>query len=514
DVILEYNNQPGMARNPTPTIRTFNVDLNTSLDWTAGDRTTSHNIYFGTDTLTFRGNQAGTSYSPPTAEMQYEQNYQWRIDEVNGGDVTTGTVWTFTLQEDPANPPQDVIVQIETSQPYFLDVTQGFARANHLPIGAATDYHYDWTPYNQDNKWRAQHDYQGCSDLKVFTSVGSENTPTTTVSVSGLVDDAIYRVYGRYVTNTGSSNTYGILMGLSSESLTLYDRWTAEYTVLRDYGSWEEWEVLIDTTPASADVIRVYIDNDGLNGAATFSGLRLEYIGPPQGPYYGTPSTIPGLIQAEDYDLGPEGYAYHDTIPGNEGGAYRNDDVDVENTLDVGGGYNLGWIATGEWIEYTVNIPLHGLYDINLRVAANPDYCNSIDFHMEMDGVDVTGPHSFTPTTSWQDWKTVTISNVELNAGQQVLRLSIDSDFWNINWIEFALLAAIVPSDFDKDGDVDQEDFGHLQKCISGSGIPQHNPECLNARLDGDQDVDLNDYNKLKTCISGANIYVDPECAN
>ncbi|MHC4444468.1 MAG: CehA/McbA family metallohydrolase domain-containing protein [Planctomycetota bacterium] len=80
--------------------------------------------------------------------------------------------------------------------------------------------------------------------------------------------------------------------------------------------------------------------------------------------------------------------------------------------------------------------------------------------------------------------------------------------------IQIELLVIPIPADFDADGDVDQEDFGHLQKCISGTGIAQNNPECLNARLDGDLDVDIKDYNLFKACISGANIPADPNCAN
>ncbi len=49
-----------------------------------------------------------------------------------------------------------------------------------------------------------------------------------------------------------------------------------------------------------------------------------------RGPTPYRPHPVPGRIQAEDYDLGGEGVAYHDTTPGNSGGAYRHDDVDIE----------------------------------------------------------------------------------------------------------------------------------------------------------------------------------------
>ena len=93
-----------------------------------------------------------------------------------------------------------------------------------------------------------------------------------------------------------------------------------------------------------------------------------------QQPYPGPdPHPIPGKIEAEDYDIGGEGVAYHDATLGNEGGEYRSDDVDIEITTDTGDGYNVGWIEEGEWLAYTVEVSSTGLYDIQLRVASAMD---------------------------------------------------------------------------------------------------------------------------------------------
>ncbi|MFN2184596.1 MAG: carbohydrate-binding protein, partial [Anaerolineae bacterium] len=64
-----------------------------------------------------------------------------------------------------------------------------------------------------------------------------------------------------------------------------------------------------------------------------------------QQPYPGPdPHPIPGKIEAENYDVGGEGAACHDTTPGNAGSEYRSDDVEIEITTDVDGGFNVGWI--------------------------------------------------------------------------------------------------------------------------------------------------------------------------
>ena len=77
---------------------------------------------------------------------------------------------------------------------------------------------------------------------------------------------------------------------------------------------------------------------------------------------------MPGRIEAENFDNGGEGVAYHDTTPGNSGGAYRNTDVDLEVSSD--GGYDVGWTAAGEWLNYTVSVASSGSYTVGLRVAS------------------------------------------------------------------------------------------------------------------------------------------------
>jgi hypothetical protein len=68
------------------------------------------------------------------------------------------------------------------------------------------------------------------------------------------------------------------------------------------------------------------------------------------------------------------------------------------------------------------------------------------------------------------------------------------------------------PGDFDRDGDVDQKDFGHLQGCFTEPGVPPDDPNCSDARLDADSDVDSDDFALFQACFSGANVPADPDC--
>ena len=171
-------------------------------------------------------------------------------------------------------------------------------------------------------------------------------------------------------------------------------------------------------------------------------------------PYPGPdPHPIPGRIEAEHYDAGGEGVGYHDTTPGNQGGAYRSDDVDVETTSDAGGGYNVGWIEEGEWLAYTVDVASAGLYDVQLRVASamrrtvsetlpavgpvSWTVPHTRTLHVTVDGADVTGPLTFVAPGGWQSWRPVFARRVPLTAGRHEVRVAMDAGGLNLNWISF-----------------------------------------------------------------------------
>nr|WP_330217438.1 PKD domain-containing protein [Methanosphaerula palustris] len=149
---------------------------------------------------------------------------------------------------------------------------------------------------------------------------------------------------------------------------------------------------------------------------------------------YNGPHTIPGKLQAEDYDLGGEGVAYYDTTPGNEGGVYRHDDVDIEQ-LDTDGSPNVGWIRSGEWMAYTVNVASTGTYTAGFRVASSHSG-SSIKVYVD-DGTTPVATVNVPNTGDWPSFQTVSVP-VTLPAGQHRLKFSFPTDYVNINWVTFA----------------------------------------------------------------------------
>lgn len=139
--------------------------------------------------------------------------------------------------------------------------------------------------------------------------------------------------------------------------------------------------------------------------------------------------------QAENYN------AYYDTTAGNSGGAYRNDNVDIEATADAGGGFNVGWIAQSEWLAFNgLNIPSTGSYIIRLRVASPGGATASVDLNA---GTIQLGNFAIPNTGGWQNWTTVS-RTVTLNAGTYNLGVFAQTANWNFNWIE--VVAASGPS--------------------------------------------------------------------
>jgi len=205
--------------------------------------------------------------------------------------------------------------------------------------------------------------------------------------------------------------------------------WTSIYSTTAGAGGVNDLAV-----SGTGRYVRMYGTQRGtVYGYSLFELQVYGTIGSGQAPYGGTARAIPGTIQAEDYDTGGEAVAYHDATSGNSGGQYRSDGVDIEATTDTGGGYDVGWIDTGEWLAYTVNVATSGTYTLEARAAS---LSTGGTLHVEMDGVNVSGTVTLPSTGGWQNWTSVTKS-VPLTAGLHVMRVAIDSAGFNLNFVRF-----------------------------------------------------------------------------
>jgi hypothetical protein len=122
---------------------------------------------------------------------------------------------------------------------------------------------------------------------------------------------------------------------------------------------------------------------------------------------------IPGTVQAENFSA----------MSG----------IQTEATTDAGGGFDVGWIDAGDWIDFNVNVQSAGTYSLQYRVAS----LNGGGSLQMKSGANVLATTAIPSTTGWQTWTTVTAS-VNLAAGTQTLRLQAVAGGFNINWMQFS----------------------------------------------------------------------------
>ena len=224
--------------------------------------------------------------------------------------------------------------------------------------------------------------------------------------------------------NTNYASAYSIQ--LSGDTST----WTTIFSTNNDQGGVED--ILVS---GRGRYVRILGTRQGVSGTG-YGVQEFEVYAPSQAPYGGTVPVLPARIEAEDFDNGGQGVGYHNTSAGNPGEAYRtNVDVGIEVTTDTGGGYDVGYVNPGEWLEYTVNAPdPSAIYGINVRVAsATADG----QLRVRLDGT-VLGTVNIPNTGGSQKWQTIRLPNVPIagGMGSRALRVEVINSGFNLNWIE------------------------------------------------------------------------------
>jgi endonuclease/exonuclease/phosphatase family metal-dependent hydrolase len=251
-----------------------------------------------------------------------------------------------------------------------------------------------------------------------------------------------------YSVNVGSAGAYTIAFRVASSGqggtfhLEMNGSNVTGSLTVPDTGGWQTWRSVSAsaTLAAGQQMARLVMDSvSGTGAVGNFNSMAFSTGGSSSSssssglsPYSGTPAAVPGTIEAENFDNGGEGVAYHDTTSGNNGGVYRSTDVDVESSSD--GGYDIGWAAAGEWLNYTVNVANSGSYTVQLRVASN----NGGTLHVGFNGSSSVWKSVSIPSTGgWQAWTTVNVP-VTIGAGTQQLTVLFDTGGVNLNSIGVA----------------------------------------------------------------------------
>ena len=419
------------------------IGSSVTLRWEGGPWSHLYDIYVGTSSnpplvagnMELGSPEPGNPESVTVSNLQPGSTYFWRVVDKTWAQLTaSGPVWTFTTA---GTPPAG-----SGSTPFTNLVVPGRIEAEYFDKGGQFVAYFDTTAGNKGGAFRTDVDV----DIQAAADVdGAYNIGWTRAGE-----------WLKYTINVSQTGTYPLVVRVANVGTG--GRFHAEIDgvnktgsiAVPDTGGWQAWRTITVANislAAGLHVLRVVFDAVGTGGGV--GNYNWFSFGTPTAPLSGNtpyppgapPAAIPGVIQAENFDQGGEGVAYHDTSSTNSGGAYRpGEGVDIQPDVDVDGGFNVGWTKAGEWMEYTVNIVNAGSYQLNARVAS---LGAGGTFHIECDGVRVTGAVTVPNTGGWQSWQTISITGVQLPAGRHVLRVAFDAvgvsgGVGNFNWFSFS----------------------------------------------------------------------------
>ena len=96
---------------------------------------------------------------------------------------------------------------------------------------------------------------------------------------------------------------------------------------------------------------------------------------------------------------------------------------------------NLGWIQGGDNLVYNLNVEQAGDYEMDLRYAS-PTGATGV--RVLVDQTEVLSVGNLASTGGWQEWKTLRIGSIPMEAGTRSLKLeflSSTADDLNLNRI-------------------------------------------------------------------------------
>lgn len=205
--------------------------------------------------------------------------------------------------------------------------------------------------------------------------------------------------------------------------------------------------VPLDMTPGTYDITASGAEAQNYEISYVKGTLTIEKKDEPE-PITRTPFkgkiSIPGILEAENFDKGGEGVTYHDNDAEDHGGTNYRSGADMGVDIVTGnGGYALGWTNGGEWIEYTMNVIEAGKYTLEAIVSNGTGDTGGFSISLVGDGGSLTKLADVNvPSTAgnWENYQPVEgelLQNLEV--GSQIFRITITAGNCNIDKIKFEL---------------------------------------------------------------------------
>ena len=149
-------------------------------------------------------------------------------------------------------------------------------------------------------------------------------------------------------------------------------------------------------------------------------------------------------IEMEDYIQGGEGIGYSDLDGKNDNTGYRKGGDDA-GVVAVGTGYGIGYTMAGEWFGYSVEAACDGQYSVVARAATGN--ASTTRFSVSVENVSGSVAVDVPSTGSWDTYTEVNgEGTLKLSKGKNVVKVSIDQSYVNVDWIKFTSDNAQCPS--------------------------------------------------------------------
>lgn len=186
---------------------------------------------------------------------------------------------------------------------------------------------------------------------------------------------------------------------------------------------------VVGSDSSSNDESSVDSGSIGSDSAGSDSGSSASNDSEPDSAVTGEQTPLSVItVEAENYGR------FYDRSSGNTGGEYRDDDVDIRGSV---GNYNVGWIDSGEWLTYEIEVPETGIYRLDAVTASNRNQAFQLDVSLAGQSVSV----DFGGTGGWSTWQEVTADQgLALTEGRHELRLDMVQGGFNLDRVRLTQL--------------------------------------------------------------------------
>jgi hypothetical protein len=167
-------------------------------------------------------------------------------------------------------------------------------------------------------------------------------------------------------------------------------------------------------------------------------------------PYGEQPMTIPGKIEAENFDNGGENLGFSTQINTGTGNiSYRPEASSVGIELQDDGAITIGYTESQEWLKYTVNV-IGGYYDVAIRYTTGiVDIMDERGIKVFLNDVEIIDYDTVSSVVDWSIYYVDTIRNVYVEtASPGELSILWKTACFNLDYLEFKALNVSVKDDY------------------------------------------------------------------